>query len=57
MIEYIILRPFRQTIFSLVVIIVASDGLSEKDLAEVFVEEAVDSEVHQAIQDQEQVIG
>ena len=51
------MRPFRQTIFSLVVIIVASDGLSEKDLAEVFVEEAVDSEVHQAIQDQEQVIG
>ena len=38
-------------------IVVASNGLSEKDLTEVFVQEAVDSEVHQAVQDQEQVIG
>ena len=37
--------------------IVVANGLAKKDLAEVFIQEAVDHEVHHAVQDQEQVIG
>ena len=45
-----------QVILSWVREIVVANGLAKKDLSEVFIQEAVDHEVHHAVQDQEQVI-
>ena len=51
------LGHLRQVIFGLMRDIVVANGLAKKDLAEVFIQEAVDHEVHHAVQNQEQVIG
>ena len=42
-----------QVVFGLVRDIVVATGLAKKDLAEVFIQEAVDHEVHHAVQNQE----